>query len=132
MEMEAACLQMQLQILSLSLLLASHQEEQDKLIAPLSVRNATVLGLELYEKYGGRKKLRLSQALAQGSPITPQDIDQMLDFFENSNIEQRKPEWGNKEYPSVDWIRWLLMGGDAGRHWARTTKKLASAVSEQI
>lgn len=77
-------------------------------------------------------RLRLSQALVEASPIAPKDIDEMLDFFENSEIDQSKPGWGDKEYPSEDWIRWLLMGGDAGWHWAITTKDLASAMSENL
>ena len=76
--------------------------------------------------------MRLSQALAERSSITAKDIDEMLDFFENSSIDKSNPGWGDKEYPSVDWIRWLLMGGDAGWHWARTTKELASAMSEKL
>jgi hypothetical protein len=129
--MNAALLQVQLELFSLSLLLASDQEKQCKLIPPVPVISAAFVGLELYGKYGGSKKLRLSQALAEGSPITPKDIDEMLDFFENSGIDQSKPGWGDKEYPSADWIRWLLMGGDAGWHWARTTKDLASAMGEK-
>jgi hypothetical protein len=39
-------------------------------------------GLSYMKNMEAGQKLRLSQALAQGSPITPQDIDQMLDFFE--------------------------------------------------
>lgn len=130
--MDAALLQVQLQLFSLSLLLASRQEKQGKLIPPDAVNNAAFLGLELYGKYGGSKQLRLSQALAEGSPISAKDLDEMLDFFENSGIDQSKPGWGDKKYPSVDWIRWLLMGGDAGWHWARTTKELASAMGEKL
>ena len=130
--MDAGLLQVQLQVLSLSLLLTSDREKQGKLIAPVPVSNAAYTGLELYRKYGGSKKLRLSQALAQRSSITAKDIDEMLDFFENSNIDQSKPGWGDREYPSADWIRWQLMGGEAGWHWARTTKELASAMGEKL
>jgi hypothetical protein len=137
--MDAAILvQVQLEILSLSLLVASlkeeeangSKEEQARLTAPESVKKAAQLGISLYEQYGGRKELRLPQALAQEKPITFKDIDEMLDFFENSQIDHSKPGWGNKEYPSVDWIRWLLMGGNPGWHWASTTKQLASAMNE--
>ncbi len=130
--MDAGLLQVQLQVFSLSLLLASDQEKQGKLIAPGSVSNAAFLGLELYGKYGGSKKLRLSQALAEGSSITAKDLDEMLYFFENSDIDQSKPGWEDEEYPSVDWIGWLLMGGTPGWHWARTTKDLASAMGEKL
>ncbi len=130
--MDAGLLQVQLQVFSLSVLLASRQEQQGKLIAPLPVNNAAHTGLELYRKYGGSKKIRLSQALVEGSSITAKDLDEMLDFFENSDIDQSKPGWGDKEYPSADWIRWLLMGGDAGWHWAKTTKELTSAMGEKL
>jgi hypothetical protein len=130
--MDAGLLQVQLQVFSLSLLLASDQEKQGKLIAPGSVSNAAFLGLELYGKYGGSKKLRLSQALAERSSITAKDLDEMLYFFENSDIDQSKPGWEDEEYPSVDWIGWLLMGGTPGWHWARTTKDLASAMGEKL
>jgi hypothetical protein len=73
--------------LSLSVLLASRQEQQGKLIAPGPVSNAAITGLELYGKHGGSKKLRLSQALADRSSITAKDLDEMLDFFENSDID---------------------------------------------
>ena len=76
--------------------------------------------------------MRLSQALAEGSSITAKDLDEMLYFFENSDIDQSKPGWEDKEYPSADWIRWLLMGGTPGWHWARTTKDLASAMGEKL
>jgi len=76
--------------------------------------------------------LRLSQALAEGSPITAKDLDEMLDFFENTEIDQSNPGWGDNEFPSVDWIRWQLMGGIAGWHWARTTKELASTMGEKL
>jgi hypothetical protein len=130
--MDAGLLQVQLQVFSLSLLLASDQEKQGKLIAPGPVQNEASWGLELYGKHGGSKKLRLSQALAEGSAITAKDLDEILDFFENSDIDPSKPGWGDKESPSADWIRWLLMGGDAGWHWARTTKELASAMGEKL
>lgn len=134
----AIILKIQIELLSLSLLVASlkeeeangSKEEQARLTAPLSVKKAANLGLSLYEQYGGSKELRLSQALAQEKPITFKDIDEMWDFFENSEIDKSKPGWGNKEYPSVDWIRWLLMGGTPGWHWASTTKQLASAMNE--
>ncbi|MBD1809763.1 hypothetical protein H6F98_30580 [Microcoleus sp. FACHB-SPT15] len=127
-----ATLQVQFQLFSLSLLLASRQEQQGKLIAPIPVQNEASRGLELYGKHGGSKKLRLSQALAEGSPITAKDLDEMLDFFENTEIDQSNPGWGDNEFPSVDWIRWQLMGGIAGWHWARTTKELASTMGEKL
>lgn len=121
----------QIAALSLSILLASRQEEEGSVIAPPSVQNAAELGLRLYEEYGGGKKLRLPQALADGDSVTSKDIDEILDFFENAEIDQKKPGWGNRNYPSVDWIRWLLMGGDSSWQWANTVKELARDIDEK-
>ena len=121
----------QIAALSLSILLASHQEEKGSVIAPVSVQNAAKLGLRLYERYGGDKKLRLPQALADGKRITFQDIDEILDFFENAEVDKEKAGWGNQQYPSVDWIRWLLMGGDTSWRWANTVKELAREIDEK-
>lgn len=121
----------QIAALSLSILLASRQEEEGSVIAPPSVQNAAKLGLRLYEEYGGDKKLRLPQALADGDSVTSKDIDEILDFFEKAEIDQKKPGWGNQNYPSVDWIRWLLMGGDLSWQWANTVKELARDIDEK-
>ena len=121
----------QIAALSLSILLASRQEEEGSVIAPVSVQGPAKLGLSLYERYGGSEKLRLPQALADGKRITSEDIDEILDFFENAEIDQEKPGWRNQQYPSVDWIRWLLMGGDKSWHWANTVKELARDIDEK-
>jgi hypothetical protein len=120
----------QIAVLSLSILLAS-QEEEGRVIPPVSVQEAAQLGLRLYEQYGGSKKLRLPQALADGDSVTSKDIDEILDFFENAEIDEKKPGWGNRNYPSVDWIRWLLMGGDTSWQWANTVKEVARDIKEK-
>ncbi|MBD1906337.1 hypothetical protein NDI37_24310 [Funiculus sociatus GB2-A5] len=122
----------QIAALSLSILLASRQEEESSVITPLLVQNAANLGLSLYERYGGDKKLRLPQALADGKRLTFQDIDEILDFFENAEIDKKKPGWGNRNNPSADWIRWLLMGGDTSWQWANTVKELARDIDEKL
>jgi hypothetical protein len=122
----------QIAALSLSILLANRQEEERSVIAPVSVQSAAKLGLSLYERYGGSEKLRLPQALADGKRITSEDIDEILDFFENAEIDQEKPGWRNQQYPSVDGIRWLLMGGDTSWHWANTVKEVARDIDEKL
>ncbi len=110
----------------------SSQEEEEKLLPPEPVSTMAQLGIHLYEKYGGTQKFRLPQVLAQGVPISIKDIYEILDFFENTEIDRRESGWNNINEPSFEWIRWLLMGGDAGWHWARTTKELASAMGEKL
>lgn len=124
-------IQAQVALLFLSLSIASQEESKTGSIAPLPVRNAVWKGIELYELYGGKKELRLPKALGEGELLTHKDIDEILDFFENTEIDKSKPGWGNEESPSVDWIRWQLMGGDAGWHWAKTTKELVNTFSEK-
>jgi hypothetical protein len=121
----------QMALLSLSILLASRQEEEGSVIPPVSVQEAAQLGLRLYEQYGGSKKLRLPQALADGDSVTSKDIDEILDFFENAEIDGEKPGWGNQNYPSAEWIRWLLMGGDLCWQWANTVKELGAEIDEK-
>lgn len=123
--------QTQSALFALTVILASSEEEEKDeeagCLPPISVQNAADTGIYLYKKYGGTKNLRLPQSLAEGSSITSKDLDEMLDFFEDAEIDKSKPGWNDKIYPSADWIRWLLMGGDAGCHWVRTTKELVSA-----
>lgn len=124
----AKILQTQLALLSLSLLVASSEEKKAKLVPPTAASEAASLGLALYELYvgeAGTDDLQLPQALASQSSLAFQDIHKMLDFFENTQFCKDGQGWENKEYPSADWIRWLLMGGDAGKHWAETAKELA-------
>ena len=135
-----ACSSVQIHIaaLSLMLLLASRkqeeangsQEEEVRLIPPVSVQKEAQLGIYLYEKYGGREKFRLPQALAQASPITLKDIDEILDFFENNEFDHKAPGWKNPAHPSIEWIRWLLMGGYIANKWAKTVKRITTAVIE--
>ncbi|MBD2013739.1 hypothetical protein H6F96_07075 [Microcoleus sp. FACHB-53] len=134
----SSTVQIHIAALSLMLLLASRkeeeangsQEEEVSLIPPVSVQEAAQLGIYLYEKYGGREKFRLPQALAQASPITLKDIDEISDFFENNEFDPRAPGWRSQASPSVEWIRWLLMGGYEARGWAKTVKRITTAVIE--
>lgn len=134
----SSTIQIHIAALSLMLLLASRkeeeangsQEEEVSLIPPASVQEVAQLGIYLYEKYGGREQFRLPQALAQATPITLKDIDELLDFFEHNEFDQRTPGWRNAEHPSIEWIRWLLMGGYRARDWAKTVKRITTAVIE--
>jgi hypothetical protein len=124
---------LQISLASLSVLLACEKQEQDQLKPPASVSEEASLGLSFYEQYGqpGKMDLQLSKKLAAQSLITSQDVNQMRDFFENAQIYTTGQHWENKKQPSADWIRWLLMGGDAGQHWVRTLKELAKPVERR-
>jgi hypothetical protein len=108
----------------------SSQAEEEKLLPPEQASAWAQLGIHLYEKYGGTQKFRLPQVLAQGIPISIKDIYEILDFFENTEIDRRGSGWDNKNNPSIDWIHWLLMGGDNAWMWARLVKRIRTAKIE--
>ncbi len=105
----------------------SSQDEQEKLLPPEAVSQTAERGIYLYEKYGGRQKFRIPQLLAQATPISIKDIYEILDYFENNEFDKTVLGWGYEYEPSIDWICWLLMGGDRAWTWARIVKRLRTA-----
>lgn len=108
----------------------SSQDEQDKLFPPETVSQAAERGIYLYEKYGGTQKFRIPQLLASASPISIRDIYEILDYFENNEFDKTEFGWGYEYEPSIDWIRWLMMGSDRAWTWARIVKRLRTAKIE--
>lgn len=106
----------------------SSQDEEEMLMPPDAVRSVADLGIYLYENYGGTQKFRIPHLLAQATPISIKDIYEILDFFETNEFNRREPGWGDQDEPSVNWICWLMMGGDRAWSWARTVKRLRTAV----
>jgi hypothetical protein len=106
----------------------SSQDKEEMLMPPEAVRYAAKRGIDLYEKYGGVEDFRIPRLLAQATPISIKDIYQILDFFETHEFDTREPGWGDQDEPSVDWIRWLMMGSDRAWTWARIVKRLRTAV----
>ncbi|HEY9802756.1 MAG TPA: hypothetical protein V6D25_20495 [Leptolyngbyaceae cyanobacterium] len=53
-----------------------------------------------------------------------------LDYFENNDFDEKEVGWGYDNKPSIDWICWLLMGGDYAWTWARIVKRLRTAKIE--
>ncbi|MGB3188119.1 MAG: hypothetical protein WBB43_01665 [Limnoraphis sp.] len=113
-----------------------------KVIAPSEVSEEVKLGLKLYYDNGGRKTWVLSEALANGQPITSQQIDQMVSFFNSaigsasdataSIAKRNQPEWNDVNAPFQPLICWKLMGGDFGNLWSRTTKELYVSIKKQL
>jgi hypothetical protein len=108
----------------------SSQDEEEMLMPPEAVRYAADQGIYLYEKYGGVEDFRIPRLLAQATPISIKDVYQILDFFETNEFDMREPGWGDPDEPSVDWIRWLMMGTDRAWTWARIVKRLRTAKIE--
>lgn len=106
----------------------SSQDEEEMLMPPEAVTYAAKRGIYLYEKYGGVEDFRIPRLLAQATLISIKDVYQILDFFETNEFDTREPGWGDLDEPSVDWIRWLMMGSDRAWTWARIVKRLRTAV----
>lgn len=66
-----------------------------EVIAPSEVSQEAQEGLKLYYDKVGRKTWVLSEALANGQPITNQQIDQMVSFFNDANVKRNQPEWND-------------------------------------
>lgn len=113
----------QLELFSLSLQLATRiDKEEAKRIPPLGAYNSAQAGVELHKKFGGGMNLTLARAIAKGRPLTDEEIDKIVDFFENYQLDRADPNWGNKDNPSADWVIWLLMGGYDAWRWAKNYK----------
>jgi hypothetical protein len=108
----------------------SSQDEEEKLCPPEAASKTAERGIYLYEKYGGTQKFRIPQLLAQASPISSRDIYEILDYFENNEFDRTTAGWGYEKEPSIDWICWLLMGGDHAWTWAKIVKRLRTTKIE--
>lgn len=124
-------LQCQLALLSLQIAAAKSDKAAKTLsaIATEEVAKEAQRGLNMYFQHGGSEKLRIPEALAHREPLNAEDIDEILAFFENEDIDQTQPGWKSNYSPCSDWIRWTLLGGDKGWQWAKTTKELAGFAS---
>ena len=103
-----------------------------EVIAPSEVSEEVKQGLILYYDNGGRKTWVLSEALANGQPITNQQIDQMVSFFNDAIAKRNQPGWNDTNAPFQPLICWKLMGGDFGNLWSRTTKELYVSIKKQL
>ncbi len=127
--MNTLLFQVQLEMLHLCLLCSESEVEESEvkeieLIVPSIASMAALRGVALHKKFGGGKNLTLAEAIAQEKPLTLEDIDKMVDFFEKFKPDMDDPGWYNPENPSVGWIRWSLMGGQSGKNWSIDTKKM--------
>lgn len=108
----------------------SRQDEKEKLLPPELASKSAQLGIKLYEEYGGRENFRIPQILAQENPLSVKEIYEILEFFENTEIDTRESGWENRSDPSVEWVRWLMMGGESAWEWARIVKRMRTATIE--
>lgn len=127
--MNTLLLQAQLAILHLTLLCSESEVqegevEEIELIPPRAASMAALRGLGLHKKFGRGKNLTLAEAISQEKSLIFEDINTMVDFFEKFKPDMDDPGWYNPEEPSVDWIRWSLMGDQSGKNWSIDTKKM--------
>ncbi|WP_427159514.1 hypothetical protein ACQFX9_26375 [Aliinostoc sp. HNIBRCY26] len=118
--------QAQAELLALTLLLTDSEgnEYEKHIISSRAVSDIARRGLALHRKFGGGRNLALGEALAEQKPLTMEDINTMVDFFEKFKIDKNDPGWHNFENPSPKWVRWSLMGGECGRQFAIDTKNM--------
>lgn len=106
-------------------------EDEAEIIPPVPASRAAQFGLELHQKFGGGKNLKLAKAIAKQQSLTPKDIDTILDFCDNYVWDDTDAGWMNHENPSVDWIRYLLMGSYPCMRWARQVKNWLNGEGER-
>ncbi|AUB40552.1 hypothetical protein COO91_06569 [Nostoc flagelliforme CCNUN1] len=111
-------------MLHLSLLCSESEVREIELIVPPAANMPALRGLALHKKFGGGRNLTLAEAIAHKKPLTAEDINTMVDFFEKFKPDMDDPGWYNPEKPSVGWIRWSLMGDQSGKSWSLDTKKI--------
>lgn len=114
---------LQQQLLCLSLLLADREDDDKKIILiPLQVILAANNGLELHSKFGGGRNIAVAKMLIGKKPVSLEHINQMVEFFKTHEEDREDPMWRNQESPSVDYIRWCLMGGSRAYRWSVDVK----------
>jgi phage-related protein (TIGR01555 family) len=115
--------------------------QQDSLdfIPGLAVRKASRLGLSLLDKHPLGKKesskpdiklgIQIGLKLTRGDRISPDEIAQMLSFFNRHKAYHSKRQ---QEPEGKESILWLLWGGDAGKQFAiRANRQMQITVSKR-
>ncbi len=114
-------LRQQLLCASLSLATIENKDTEEEIMIPPIVTSLAKRGLALHEKFGGGRNIAVAKALIGEKPMTLEEIDKIVDFFETNEPDYNDTSGRNSENPSVAWICWCLMGGDG--KWAMDMKK---------
>ncbi|GBE93904.1 hypothetical protein [Nostoc cycadae] len=122
----SSILQAQVELLALTLLLTNSEGEEyeEQVIPSQAVSAAAKRGLALHNKFGGGRNIALAEALAEQQPLTMENINTLVEFFEKFKLDQNDPGWYNPEKPSAKWICWSLMGDESGKQLAIQTKTM--------
>lgn len=137
-QFQAACSKIYIELVDMELTVQAMVSRSEssapeyEVIAPSEVSQEAQEGLKLYYDNGGRKTWVLSEALANGQPITSQQIDEMVSFFNSAIAKRNQPEWNDVNASFQPLICWKLMGGDFGNLWSRTTKELYVSIKKQL
>ena len=84
-------------------------------------------GLELRAKHGrGGTHVGVARAeqLIAREPLEPKDIKSMYSYFARHAVDKQGRLWADPTRPSAGYIAWLLWGGDEGKAWVDTKRKL--------
>ncbi|AFZ56188.1 hypothetical protein H6G54_06785 [Anabaena cylindrica FACHB-243] len=118
-------MKMRQQILSLSLTLylaaSQNNDTEEEIKIPPLIISIAKRGLALHEEFGGGRNIAVAKGLTGQRPLTLEDLNKIVDFFETHDPDYNDPGWSSARNPSGAWIRWCLMGGNGS--WAREMKE---------
>jgi len=97
-----------------------------------------IRGLDLqyaFKRGGSKSKISLGEKIANGDDLADREIKAMHDYL-SAHQGDRKLGWAKMDDPSVEYIDWMIHGGDEGLQWAaeklRMTEKREKAKAETI
>ena len=97
-----------------------------------------IRGLDLqyaFKRGGSKSKISLGEKIANGDDLADREIKAMHDYL-SSHQGDRKLGWAKMDNPSVEYIDWMIHGGDEGLQWSaeklRMTEKREKAKAETI
>jgi hypothetical protein len=112
--------QQQLLYLTLCLAASENNDTEEKIQIPPVIVSTAKIGLALHKEFGGGRNIDVAKALTGQKPLTLEEINKIVDFYETHDSDHDDPGWRSVRNPSGAWIRWCLMGGDY--RWAREMK----------
>ncbi|NEO27239.1 MAG: hypothetical protein F6K03_10165 [Kamptonema sp. SIO4C4] len=107
------------------------KKQKDGISPPDKACELSQEGIEIYRQLGGKQDLGLAPTIAKGHKLTMDNIYAILEFFRSFKGNPDEEGWGNRNHPSINWLSWLMMGGDDMYEWAKTVKRIHDAEFNQ-